>query len=172
MLNRARSALTLTFTALLLTTLSVPQAAFAGRSSGESEQHVKESVTFTLTPASCPDLAATVNGLGKREKEIHTRSIGGGAVFRVTDDVVEGLASDGRGQYPFYYKNHLEETVTPSGKILVRMTDSFSLVRGSTSDVKFLFAGTWSYTPPDYILTFGPDAVFTTFVGNAGCDPI
>jgi len=142
-----RIGVSLLFTLMLLIA-SIPSASAAPAASS-THQVVRETVTWTLTPAQCPDVQATVTGTGERLMVIDTTTNSDGSTRILVNDLVKGTASDITGTYKFLYKNHNVEDQPVSGPYQVSMEDTFELHGSGTARISVGFNWRWTYAPGD-----------------------
>ncbi len=128
-------------------------------------------VTFTLTPAQCPQLQTTVTGSGEMVVVTNTRTDAAGVTHTQVSQLVRGTATDAQGGvYRFIYHNHGTITAPPGGfPMQIRMTDMFNLHgTGSASGLRVGFVWILSFAGPDQEPTITP----INIRGNPACDPI
>ena len=124
-MNRRRIAVPALLAAALAispTSMVVPSASAAG-------SQIRVPVTFTLTPARCPNLQVTVSGIGERFTVINERMDDNGVDHLEINDLVNGTATDSEGaRYVFNYHNHASVDVPPGGfPQELFLTDMFNL---------------------------------------------
>ena len=134
--------------ALLTATLAISQVI---RSASAAGTQIRMPVTFTLTPARCPNLQVTVEGSGERFLVINERMDENGVDHLVMDDLINGTATDSDGgSYVFGYHNHASVEVPPGGfPTEIFLTDHFNLNgRGRANQVHVGFVARLTFTGP------------------------
>ena len=112
---------------------------------------IRVPVTFTLTPARCPELQVTVNGSGERFLVINHRIDENGVDHINMNDLINGTATDSDGaEYVFGYHNHAGVDVPPGGfPMEMFLTDHFNLNgRGRANQVHVGFVARLTITGP------------------------
>src|SRR5690349_5084278 len=100
----------------------------AAPSATTTHRTVRESFTFEMTPAQCPDLVVTLYGSGETFEVIDTTTYADGSQHIIDDAVKTGTAWDSTGTYHFAYHNHFQQDVPARGApIQAFMSDSFVL---------------------------------------------
>lgn len=148
------------------------------RSPANTNNIVREPVTWTLPAGICAEAPAGLTGSGERHRVTNTKVNGDGSMMIIINDVVKGTAGDGtinNGSYRFIYENHsVEQIPVGGGAHQVSMEDSFVMNgKGNVSHMAVGFNWSWTYTPPDPLFTFGPDLQQHSTRGDPfTCDPL
>ncbi len=151
-----------------LLALALPAAA-APAGSGPNQTIVP--VTFTLTPAQCPELQTTVTGSGAYFTVTNTRTDAAGVTHLEVNQLATGTATDTQGgTYHFNYHNHSNVTIPPGGfPVQIRQNDHFNLQgTGSASGLHVGFLALVTFAGPDQ----PPAFVYLRTRGTPACDPI
>ncbi len=139
---------------LVLMLLVVVPVAFATPSATTTDEIVRETVTWTLSPDQCSAIKDRISATGKRHQVVTTTVKPDGSKEIIDHDFVTGTAMDTKGRsYYFVYANQTVQLAPPSGSpIKVTMTDSFDLSTISTpigpNNLKLAFVWRWTYSPP------------------------
>lgn len=138
---------------VLMLLVAVP-IAFATPSATTTDEIVRETVTWTLSPDQCSAIKDRITATGKRHQVVTTTVNPDGSKEIIDHDFVTGTATDTKGRsYYFVYANQAVQLVPPSGSpINITMTDSFDLSTISTpigpNNLKLAFVWRWTYSPP------------------------
>jgi hypothetical protein len=162
-------------------TLLVGGSSTSMAASGTTHVTVRETVSWSMSPARCSSLQVDLTGTGERLSETNTKVNADGSMQILINDLVTGTASDSTGTYHFVYHNHSVQTIPPAGApIHVEMADIFVLNgNGSAGHLSVGFNWRWTYTPPDPFVP--PDfPIFPAAYhlqpistqGDVRCDPI
>ncbi len=132
--------------------IALPPASIASAKT-TTDEIVRETVRWTLTPDQCKDIRHRIDGTGERLQVITTTVKADGSREIIDNDIVTGTARDSRDRsYQFVYMNQTIQLVPPQGApIRVTMTDSFDLRRnhgGSADNLNVAFVWRWTYRPP------------------------
>ncbi len=138
---------------VLMLLVAVP-VAFTAPSATTTDEIVRETVTWTLSPDQCLAIEDRVSATGKRLQVVTTTVKSDGSKEIIDHDFVTGTAKDTKGRtYYFVYSNQTVQLVPPRGApIAASMTDTFELTslstRGSPNNLKLAFVWRWTYSPP------------------------
>lgn len=126
------------------------QPAVAQTSSQPSTKIVSGPVSWTLTPAQCSSIDATISGVGKRLEVDTTRTLADGTKESIASAFVTGTATDTKGgNYYFTYTNQDRHLVPQGGKpVQVYMIDTFDLNGSGDNSLNLAFDWTWTYRAP------------------------
>ncbi len=107
--------------------LSSPAApAFAA---ANATQSFREPLTFTLTPATCPQLTTTVTGTGESHVVVHESPDGSGGLHFSFHNTVKGTATGADGStWKFSYQLNERTTKEAEPPFTVAFTDKFLLL--------------------------------------------
>jgi hypothetical protein len=165
--------------ALLLGTSA--SSALAGGPVTVTRETVGGTVDWTMSPGQPPGHCAAIqyelSGSGERHQEISTKVNADGSSTILTNDLVEGTASDITGAYHFSYTNHSTITVPAGGgPNRIEMVDSFVLNGKGSAKLNVGFNWRWTYPgdpagywpPPD----FDKVQKISTRGDPVNCDPI
>ena len=139
---------------LVLMLLAAVPVAFAVPSATTTDEIVRETVTWTLSPDQCLSIQDRISATGKRVQVVTTTVNSDGSKEIIDNDFVTGAAKDTKGRtYYFVYSNQTVLLVPPRGSpINASMTDTFELTslstRGSPNNLKLAFVWRWTYSPP------------------------
>jgi hypothetical protein len=134
--------------------LAAVPVAFAAPSATTTDEIVRETVTWTLSPDQCLSIQDPISATGKRVQVVTTTVQSDGSKEIIDHDFVTGTAKDTKGRtYYFVYSNQTVQLVPRSGSpIKASMTDTFELTslstRGSPNNLKLAFVWRWTYSPP------------------------
>jgi hypothetical protein len=99
--------------------------------SANATQSFREPLTFTLTPATCPQLATTVTGTGESHVVIHQSPDGSGGVHFDFHNTVNGTAVGEDGStWRFSYQLNERTTKEAVPPFTVATVDKFLLLGG------------------------------------------
>lgn len=124
-MNRRRIAVL----AVLAATLVIAPVLVPVPSALAEATQIRTPVSFTLTPARCPNLQVTVEGSGESFLVINHRIDNNGVDHIQRNDLVTGTATDSEGAtYVFNYHNHATIDIPAGGfPFQVTTTDHFNL---------------------------------------------
>jgi hypothetical protein len=128
-------------------------------------------VTFTLTPAQCPDLTSTVSGAGEYFIRTNTRVDADGVTHINQNTTANGTATDTEGNtYRFTYHNNQRITIPSGGfPFTVNVNDHFNLVgAGNAQSIHVGFTLRLTFSAPGE----EPTVEVISFRGFLPCDPI
>jgi len=137
--------------ALLTAALAICLDSVLGQPASAAATQVRIPVTFTLTPARCPDVTVTVTGSGDSFLVINDRVDQQGVDHINMNNVINGTATDSEGgSYVFGYHNHASVDVAPGGfPMELFLTDHFNLNgRGKANQVHVGFVVRLTFTSP------------------------
>jgi len=138
---------------VLMLLVAVP-VALATPSATTTDEIVRETVTWTLSPDQCSAIHDRISATGKRLQVVTTTVKSDGSKEIIDHDFVTGTAKDTKDRtYYFVYSNQTVQLVPRRGSpINVSMTDTFELTslstRGSPNNLKLAFVWRWTYSPP------------------------
>ena len=139
---------------LVLTLLAAVPVAFAAPSATTTDEIVRETVTWTLSPDQCSAIQDPISATGKRLRVVTTTVKSDGSKEIIDHDFVTGTAKDTKDRtYYFVYSNQTVQLVPRRGSpIDASMTDTFEVTslstRGSPNNLKLAFVWRWTYSPP------------------------
>ena len=160
----------LVFLASMLSVVALLQLLAIQVAAAATQEHVP--VSFTLTPAICPDVTTTINGAGEYFVRTNEQVMRDGSTHLIVNVTISGTATDTEGgTYRFNYHNTFHGTV-PAGAGLfeMRATDHFNLVgAGGANHVHVGFVTVLTFAD----LAAGPIAFDDINVrGTLSCDQI
>jgi hypothetical protein len=137
---------------VLISALLVLAPSASSASSGTTtDEIVRGTVKWTLTPDQCPDIHTRIKGTGERLQVITTTVRSDGSKEIINNDFVTGTAEDSRDHdYYFIYSNQNRQLVPPSGSpVKVYMTDTFILSGNhGVNNLNVDFVWRWTFSPP------------------------
>jgi hypothetical protein len=139
-----------------------------------TQEFLTGTVNWSMSPAQCAELDATLSGTGERHAVIITRVDADGTTTIRINDVIHGTASDSTGTYRFAYNNESTETFAASGgSHAITMVDTFLLNGDGNARLNVGFNWRWTYTPP---ASLWPPADNWEAISTRGdpltCDPL
>ena len=156
----------------------VASSASAAPNAPFTTEIVRGTVNWTIPADQCAELPAglALSGTGKRFQALSTKLKANGNTLTMSNDFVNGTASDGvGGTYTFVYSNQARYTVPPgSDTTFVNMTDTFILDNtNGENDFNVAFQWTWEFTAPDGEWPPNDNWVQNLTIGDPlTCDPI
>jgi hypothetical protein len=116
-------------TILAIALAVIPLSAVVPSASAQATQ-IRIPISFTLTPAGCPNLNVTVVGSGEEFFVINNRTDQNGVEHIEMNSLATGTASDSDGvSYIFNYHDHASLAVPPGGfPVQAFFNDHFNLV--------------------------------------------
>lgn len=161
---------------LVLVSLLFATGASTAGAATTDHNRVRVPVSFTLTPAVCPELLVTVVGTGEAFLVSNQIVMPDGSTKIIENAVANGTAVDSNGAtYVFTYANHFVRTVPPGGfPVQVSMADQFNLNgKGNANNLHVGFNWHWTYNPPAESWPPIDNFVQVSSRGNPfACDPI